>query len=996
MIITKHKIELIVDGKSMDLPSSGLNLRMNNVIFDPTKLKSTQAEYSFTFSLPATKENMKTLSFGNIKAQTNKFRRRYNARVLADGYEVFDGSMIVKSYKNDEFECNLVSIKVQTVEDIFGESVLTDIPWFVDFSGATTINSVNNDPSTKYFFPLVSYGVFQKEPYLTDSVANEYTSKFEIDKYNRFWYESFYPSVNVMELVKRAFEWKGYQVNGNAFLDPKLNSIYASVNLDSDQIPLYNLGNPLFGKLQIDAAYSTTESDASVQELKFPYYRMEGYRYALEGAGDVHWNFDNIDVFRPMEHPTTFNIRNQTYMLDGDEHLIVIPADGWYLVHMDASGLLTTNTFRAFQWINTYEPDQEYEQRLITITADLEDTAPIEIQLVRNYDNDAELIKGAKNIRYHTGDPSQATYDVTGRSTTYTMTNKEEWLTAFPHQDICTSVLPTDANSLTNSALYNNYSEYQNDGKPSWEVQTGRTDATTAQTGSTGGVRGGGRNKNSATATTTDSTSGERAPGVIGGGRRVSRKPASAYQSTGYIPEDDQVFPYDPVVNSNFICGFSTLCGGSVSVIKNGYSWSKMTAAKNEVMADVAGLTLVESDHSGGTVSSRTDYNANTLPDSPQNFMNVYNSGKNFRGSVSMLVWLNRNDLIEPLIIQRDYGGVKYSATCAIWLEIQAMSQNTQATLRSQGYGYTSPTQFPTQLNLTNFMNNTTQVSTWIENVLKAFNLTMYNYGNLITIEKNKFSQRNVTHAVDLDNRVDASISTSKSSSINYPKEMSVRWKIDRDEWGFERTVPQEHINDSDWYNWGDSGFTTIKLNDDTYATSTNNESVDFSYTYYDQWLWKEVINGIETGTQNYINMPVIEHSEYMADGYGYEDAMKHDGYSLTQRFWFRGTPTDMYVNLADHQHEKVFLTVPEKTLNGFNLSYKDSEESLLTNYFNANPLLASNFEECEVYISPIEYQLLKDGAMCHYDDDLYYISEISGYDPTCNNTTKLKMIKKL
>ena len=32
------------------------------------------------------------------------------------------------------------------------------------------------------------------------------------------------------------------------------------------------------------------------------------------------------------------------------------------------------------------------------------------------------------------------------------------------------------------------------------------------------------------------------------------------------------------------------------------------------------------------------------------------------------------------------------------------------------------------------------------------------------------------------------------------------------------------------------------------------------------------------------ITIPVIEKAEYMAEGYG-DEAMKHDGYSMTQRF---------------------------------------------------------------------------------------------------------------
>ena len=76
-----------------------------------------------------------------------------------------------------------------------------------------------------------------------------------------------------------------------------------------------------------------------------------------------------------------------------------------------------------------------------------------------------------------------------------------------------------------------------------------------------------------------------------------------------------------------------------------------------------------------------------------------------------------------------------------------------------------------------------------------------------------------------------------------------------KDEYGFELTVPSSHINDSDWAEWGDSGYTIIQLSDDTYETKAQNTQTQFSYTYYDNFLWKEVAidsggNRTETGTE--------------------------------------------------------------------------------------------------------------------------------------------------
>ena len=222
---------------------------------------------------------------------------------------------------------------------------------------------------------------------------------------------------------------------------------------------------------------------------------------------------------------------------------------------------------------------------------------------------------------------------------------------------------------------------------------------------------------------------------------------------------------------------------------------------------------------------------------------------------------------------------------------------------------------------------------------------------------------------------------------------MSVRYSINSDEWGFEKTVPQEHINDDDWKEWGDSGYTVIKLNDDSYETSTQNTSVQFSYTYYDNFTWKNVDNPSQEKT---ISIPVIEDSQYMADGYGYDEAMKHDGYSKTQRFWFRQAPSSEFVYTSDMFSDKIYLTYPINSKNNVNLSYKDTETSILTEYFNCVPMLSSNYVNVETYLTPQEYKSIKGGAMVHFNSDLYLISEINGYDASGHNPTELKLIKKV
>ena len=133
-----------------------------------------------------------------------------------------------------------------------------------------------------------------------------------------------------------------------------------------------------------------------------------------------------------------------------------------------------------------------------------------------------------------------------------------------------------------------------------------------------------------------------------------------------------------------------------------------------------------------------------------------------------------------------------------------------------------------------------------------------------------------------------------------------------------------------------------------------------------------------------------------MIDGYDYAESMKHDGYGLAQRLWFRPTSTECYVYTRTYPAERVQIYTPRNEYNGLNLSYKDTERSLLTDYFNIGAYLSANYIEIEVYLNPTEYDRIKGGSLVHVDSDLYIPVEIEGYDPSGNNPTTLKLMKKV
>lgn len=961
MISDVHYIELYIQGQLVELESqTSLNLRINNVLFNPTQTTTKQGEYSYSFDIPSTPKNDKIFNYANTLSKTNKFHARYPTQVYADGNLIFDGSLTIQKYNANEkkYTCNLVNIKINTLDEIFGEMKMTDLHWDVDFDGASSINSVNSDSNTKYFFPLASYGVFQKRAVSTDEVGSTYTPKHTLDKYNKWWVESFYPSLNMVETMRKAFENKGYSVEGSALHDPYISNIYCSCNLSSEQSPVYNLGNHKFGELIIrtqwrnDVTSGTSQmgsvgyaNNPILQDLHFPYYRVHPYGFAGSNKqSQEEYNFSTIRVWNMMDavnNPsgTTVTLDDDSYIYDPDEHLIVIPSDGWYKINVscDVSLLSANTTFTATQWTTDMNPDHDMTEQNVTITRNLMDCTPIEIQLIRNYDDNIELIKGTKNTVYQTGDPSQQTYTKGGQ----TYQNKVEWNTDFPHQDLYGSKKPTK----TEDILDKTYNEIN-------------------PNGNFGGNRA---NKNRNTVTT---------------------------NTYGYMHKPNTLMPYDQAVSTAFICGMSSMSDGTMAVMRDGYSWSKRSSVENQVFANVEGMNLVKKTSGGGTETVSTNYCKNEYRNSP-NTLSCTNN--HMQGYVSCCVYLQKNDVLELMAIQRDYGQQGYCVSADCTVHITAMSDRTKEVLKSDQYWtYYSNTEFPTKLNLFNFTNDEMKVSDWINNIKTAFNLEILQDGNNVEINTNQGIKKNLTYAIDVDDRVSSDEATSEY--ISYPRQMSVQYKIDTEEWGFELSVPQEHINDEDWFKWGDSGYTVINLSDDSYETKTQNTSTQFSYTWYDNFLWKEVLeDGTESETSSVtITIPTISKAEYMAEGYGYDEAMKHDGYSLTQRFWYRGQVSSEYVWLAEHMHEKVYLTYPKNQWDRFNLNYKDTEQSIVTEYFNISPMLASNYVTIDVNLTPLEYNDIKSGSLVHFDSDLYYTSEISGYDPSGSNPTQLKLIKKV
>ena len=134
-----------------------------------------------------------------------------------------------------------------------------------------------------------------------------------------------------------------------------------------------------------------------------------------------------------------------------------------------------------------------------------------------------------------------------------------------------------------------------------------------------------------------------------------------------------------------------------------------------------------------------------------------------------------------------------------------------------------------------------------------------------------------------------------------------------------------------------------------------------------------------------------------MIDNYKMEESMQNDGKGQRQRMWFR-TIADKKKYLVDNVYNKqIYLAIPKGTDdNGFELSYKNKPDTLLTRFYNILSMPNSNLISVEAYLTPSEYMRIKNGAPIKVGGDIYITCEIKGYDPTGNNTTEIIAMKKM
>ena len=941
-ISKRHNISIVVNREELEVESQDkINLRINNTVYNPEKVSVTQSEYSFSFNVPQTPKNNRIFGFANVPSVKGKFIKQFNAYVYADNVEIFKGLLRISSIGDGNYKCNLISIKNSSIDEIFGDSTMNEIRWDVPYVGTATQNAVNQEDNPDFFFPLVCYGAFQKDPYMRittdDSELKYFTSTNLLDKWTKFYNETFVPSPKIIELIKRMIQQKGYTYSGDAFSDDLINKLYLSSSITSEQDPAYNIGGNR-GKIIVDFNYNiegqkgtTIEryNNYSERELDYP----ECYHYLLFGEDKRDdMGEDTAMIYTLWQKDGNKNTVTQNNDDMWENGFIVIPHDGYYKVRVDVDIQLNSKEATVEDSFPYLVQDQNdiNNLKLMHFACNKPmnlDNLSYDIQLVKNGSYELEFI--APNKINHARQPLDLFY---GDYTTV--------FTDYPHEaPRAYSNRRRSGSSRRGSTgdyefywqTYNNVRHY--DPRVNEDFVMGMSTASNAW-----GIMKNGKSwdaevdyygynifrSNGYMKTKTD---------------RSTNPPTTTTMLTDYHRLDNDVPE----------CRYTRLSDKNA----NGTGYAIMWFNKNDVLdlklmtkqfkkykdlKDDGEITYTVPDV---TVSGRVEISA--FSPNKRDIKKSWNSASSFDTNLNIGNFLNKEEA------QKDFFN-----------------------------------NFLTTFNLScNIENGNIDINK---------NVGLSSSNEAVEVD-NRINVKDVeTEIIDFPTSIQVKWTTSDDESGFYHSVPDDH--INDDDWKEWADVGTEKVS-----------FVKNEFSKNEISKTTKfsyNWWMDFNLTDY---FLRDGLSHVENGNiqltlpiiakdENFIDGG--DYEEMMKkDGRSLKQRLWFKGestpYCVPNR---NGATYDIYGGYISAK-EYIDICLPTKYYQGRDvLKYTKDKNSLLMRYFNVNENVDSNYATIEVYLTPQEYIRLKNGAMVRFDNDRYQICSITGYDPSGGNKTKLKLMK--
>jgi hypothetical protein len=346
------------------------------------------------------------------------------------------------------------------------------------------------------------------------------------------------------------------------------------------------------------------------------------------------------------------------------------------------------------------------------------------------------------------------------------------------------------------------------------------------------------------------------------------------------------------------------------------------------------------------------------------------------RGKVCAIAWLNRGEVLS--IISVSYPAI-YSINYSLELTpFRSDKDWIPGYYREQGKLPTldwndSPTFESDRIDLFKFMPQEDKVDDWITEFCKAFNLRLSQTGNDTFSLDTKPTRKSYDGSyVDLDGV------TSVRDRVNTPLGLPSLYKL-----GF--TVDME-----------EEGY--FLTNDDgggEYSTGATEEKIieqksKFSYNWFKDIIWKGDIGSVT------LPLPIISKHDVWVNEMPYSEAQGKSYTDLAPRFWlYGGLLNDLGASFT-FNGDSVAVAKVTNSNDLITLDYKGGKLSILDRFFTLLITGSSHYTKVEGYLSPAQYEALNGTTYAMFNGDLYYIAELSGYDPSGRNKTEIKLIRKI
>lgn len=361
------------------------------------------------------------------------------------------------------------------------------------------------------------------------------------------------------------------------------------------------------------------------------------------------------------------------------------------------------------------------------------------------------------------------------------------------------------------------------------------------------------------------------------------------------------------------------------------------------------------------------------------------------QGDVSAVVWFNAGELL-TLVSTAEVGQWRPNGQHSEWgwtahqvkydLSIQPFRTDSdwlKVDFGGNGTGdmnWNDPANFDEyRIDLVKFLPADIKTDDFIDNLCKAFNLQLSQSPEGGFTLNVKQSRRTVSNQyVDLDGV--ASVAKRTNTPLGLPSRYKLGFTVDTEEEGYAVT--------------GNDGGGTLDTG--TTEEKTVEQKSTFSYN------WFKTIRKAETnGRTVEIEIPVISKAEVWRDTMNYKEAMTKRYTNQALRLWYYGGLLNDKGATFSFNGQPVKLAQVTNTVPGLlTLSYENRPATILTTYFTVLVGGASHYTEIEGYLSPLQYAALDGTVRVRFNGDMYYVAEVSGYDPSGKNKTKLKLIRQI